>query len=239
MYKTEALALAYTLAKDNDPFRIDMERYSILNWLGSVKGKHILDLACGGGNYSRLLCELGARTVDGVDCSEEMLTVAVNDTPKIMPITYHHCKAEDYQSDSQFDMVFHSYLLNCADSLDTLRGMCDSLFCNLNREGRMLGIIAMLGQYPSGTITYDDFSTDFKGSLSEGASFKIYFSGQDEHIINYNWSRSTYHTALLKAGFSELRWFLPDSNRSSRLTHAQWCNLEDYPVFFGVTGVKP
>ena len=41
------------------PWRICLERYSLLNLLGEVRGKSVLDLACGEGFYSRLIREQG------------------------------------------------------------------------------------------------------------------------------------------------------------------------------------
>lgn len=43
---------------------------------GGVKGKRVLDLACGDGLYSRLLLQLGAADVVGVDLSEGMVKLA-------------------------------------------------------------------------------------------------------------------------------------------------------------------
>ena len=37
------------------PWRTYLERYSLLNLLGEVRGKSVLDLACGEGFYSRLV----------------------------------------------------------------------------------------------------------------------------------------------------------------------------------------
>ena len=52
---------------------IHLERPSAIAALGDISGKRALDLACGTGRYSRLLIELGAASVVGVDISPVMI----------------------------------------------------------------------------------------------------------------------------------------------------------------------
>ena len=59
------------------PWRTYLERYSLLNLLGEVRGKSVLDLACGEGFYSRLVRERGAGRVVGVDWSSGMIGLAI------------------------------------------------------------------------------------------------------------------------------------------------------------------
>ena len=60
------------------PWRTYLERYSLLNLLGEVRGKSVLDLACGEGFYSRLVRERGAGRVVGVDWSSGYCQVKWN-----------------------------------------------------------------------------------------------------------------------------------------------------------------
>ena len=61
--------------EDGDPHRIVLLNPVLLNLLGSVKGKRVLDAGCGEGYLSRKLDRLGAE-VTGVDFSSEMLAMA-------------------------------------------------------------------------------------------------------------------------------------------------------------------
>ena len=57
-------------------FREHVERYTLFELLGDVRGKTVLDLACGDGFYTRLLRQAGAAEVTGVDVSEGMIELA-------------------------------------------------------------------------------------------------------------------------------------------------------------------
>ena len=59
------------------PWRTYIERYSLLKLLGEVRGKSVLDLACGEGFYSRLVRARGAARVVGVDLSSGTIGFAI------------------------------------------------------------------------------------------------------------------------------------------------------------------
>ena len=68
----DAVAKEYKRSK-LAPWRTYIERYSLLKLLGKVRGKSVLDLACGEGFCSRLVRERGAARVVGVDLSSGMI----------------------------------------------------------------------------------------------------------------------------------------------------------------------
>jgi len=58
-----------------DHFREEMNKPAALKMVGNVKGKQLLDLACGEGYNTRILAKKGARVI-GVDFSKEMIKLA-------------------------------------------------------------------------------------------------------------------------------------------------------------------
>ena len=62
--------------------------------LGPVRGRRVLDVACGNGLYARRLSDAGA-TVVAVDFAEEMIHAAVGATRDEAPIDYLHLDATD------------------------------------------------------------------------------------------------------------------------------------------------
>ena len=49
------------------------ESQIVLNFLGDIVGKEVLELGCGAGFYTRLLIESGARHITAVDFSQTMI----------------------------------------------------------------------------------------------------------------------------------------------------------------------
>ena len=71
----DSIALAYQRSTQS-PIRRYVEAYSFFQMLGDVRGRTVLDLACGEGFYSRQLRLRGARRVVGVDISPAMIELA-------------------------------------------------------------------------------------------------------------------------------------------------------------------
>ena len=58
------------------PLRKYVDEYTLFKVLGNIRGKSVLDLACGDGHYTRLVKAKGAATVVGVDISPAMIDAA-------------------------------------------------------------------------------------------------------------------------------------------------------------------
>ena len=68
----DAIAEQYRRSKDS-PLRRHVEAHTFMRLLGDVRGKQVLDLACGEGFYARRIRAAGAERVVGVDVSREMI----------------------------------------------------------------------------------------------------------------------------------------------------------------------
>jgi toxoflavin synthase len=91
-----------------------VERPNVLRSLDHIRGRRVLDLACGTGYYSRIMRQLGAAEVVGVDISGEMIKRAVEiETRSPLEITYHVMDATELPVLGNFDRVNAIYLLNC------------------------------------------------------------------------------------------------------------------------------
>ncbi len=91
----------------NDPSRRDLLDPIILEILGDVSGKRVLDAGCGEGYLSRKLAKLGA-TVTGVELSQGMLSFALEEQNREpLGITFHNANVTSlpFLSDRSFDVV--------------------------------------------------------------------------------------------------------------------------------------
>lgn len=102
---------------ENDPNRRDLLDPIILQILGDVQGKSILDAGCGDGYLSRKLAKLGA-SITGVELSQKMLSYALNEQKRVpLNITYHQadCSSMPFLSTSTFDMVVTNNVIQDVD----------------------------------------------------------------------------------------------------------------------------
>jgi len=107
-----ALELTSHYTPQGDPHREVLLNPVLLELMGSVKGKRILDAGCGEGYLSRILVELGASIV-AVDYSRKMMEIAKERTEDHLDIQYEHGNMEDlnFLKDSSFDIVVSNMVL--------------------------------------------------------------------------------------------------------------------------------
>lgn len=91
----------------NDPSRKYLLDPIILQVLGDVSGKRVLDAGCGEGYLCRKLAKLGA-IVTGVELSPKMLSFALDEQEREpLDITYHHASISSlpFLADRSFDII--------------------------------------------------------------------------------------------------------------------------------------
>src|SRR5262245_30999738 len=115
--------------------------YSFMRHIGQVGGRSILDLACGEGSWARKFKQMGANRVVGVDISEEMLKLAMNEeTQHPLGIEYIHKPVQELGKIGEFDMVTGSLLLHYASTKDQLLQMCQTASDNLKSGERFIAV---------------------------------------------------------------------------------------------------
>ncbi len=145
----DAIAERYTelLATDGVPH--DTAIPVLLDLLGPLAGRRVLDLACGTGRLSRRLAEAGADAVVAVDLSRELLRHAV-DTEWQQPraITYLHDDAQTLGSvgDASLDAV--ACCLALADIADL-----DAVYRAVWRVLRSGGVFAWVVNHPAAPVS--------------------------------------------------------------------------------------
>lgn len=107
------------IAQTND-FRMYYIMPYTLEKLGDVKGKHILDLGCGDGGYSRALAHKGT-FLTSADCSEDMVGYAKNKAEEEgLRIDHHVINANALNGiqKNYYDLVLCSMMLMDVEDLD-------------------------------------------------------------------------------------------------------------------------
>lgn len=187
------------------------EQHSVLRMLEDrVRGKSVLDLACGTGFYTRHIARLGAAQVCGVDVSAEMVAAArAIEERSPLGVRYAvHDVAELPPPERLYDLATAVYLLNYADDVAAMERMCRSVHRCLAPGATF----CILTQAPG--FRFDGPSTDKYGFRYEpvgeaevGPRVRItaLLDPPVTFLTNYP-RREVYATALHAAGFGDLVW---------------------------------
>lgn len=147
-----------------------------LGWItdhaGSLAGKTVLDVGCGGGILAESMAKAGAQ-VTGIDLAQQSLTVArLHGLESGVSVNYQKISAEDMaaQQPAQFDIVTCMEMLEHVPDPGSVVRACANLvkpggwvfFSTLNRNPKsflfaIVGAEYVLRMLPKGTHSYENF----------------------------------------------------------------------------------
>ncbi|HLR30749.1 MAG TPA: bifunctional 2-polyprenyl-6-hydroxyphenol methylase/3-demethylubiquinol 3-O-methyltransferase UbiG [Paenalcaligenes sp.] len=189
-----------------------------LNWIleqvGSLQDKKVLDVGCGGGILSESMAQQGA-DVTGIDLAMRSLKIArLHSLESGVSVEYHHSSAEEFaaQHPEKFDVITCMEMLEHVPNPASVVSACAQLvkpggwvfFSTLNRNPKsflfaIIGAEYVLNLLPRGTHHYESFikpselaraarQADLKIQKINGLSYnplnKIY-SITDDSSVNY------------------------------------------------------
>lgn len=213
MAQYDAIAEAYQDSKQL-PFRMAIERFTLFEALGDVGGTRVLDLACGGGFYTRLLKRAGAAAVTGIDVSAEMIRVAEREeTRDPLGCSYLCRDVADLEVEAgAVDLVVAMYLLHYAGTGEKLLRFLRVCHEALRPCGRIVGFNDNVMRPPRGTVSWIKYGIEKSGPLSapqEGDPIHYRFTNPDGGQFgfhNFFLQPKTYDDAFREAGFQDFRW---------------------------------
>ncbi len=209
----DAIAEQYRRSKDS-PLRRHVEAHTFMRLLGDVRGKQVLDLACGEGFYARRIRAAGAERVVGVDVSREMIELArEQERAEPLGIDYVHADVADLDASralGKFDVVSAAYLLHYAPDESALLRMCANIAQHLRTRGRFVTLNENPDQPPEHFAGYEQygFNKTLEPPLRDGARITYWMiAGRDMFRIRAHWfSRATYERVLTASGFRSVTW---------------------------------
>ena len=168
--------------KGKDHYRDELNNPATFKLIGDVRGRLVLDLACGEGNNTRILARKGAK-VTGVDFSEKLIELAKREEAKEkLGIRYHILDATDLKEFSRN----HFYLVTCFMSLQDIERYKEAISevaRVLKKNGRFIfsmphpcfecGIVKD-GEYISGWI-YEEGTENTAEEKASHMEIKRYF----------------------------------------------------------------
>jgi toxoflavin synthase len=229
----DLIAEQYKRSKQS-PWRTYIEQYTMLELLGDVRGKSVLDMACGEGYYSRVFKRLGARRVVGIDLSSNMIELArASEIQSPLGVEYVVGDAITFEPDEPFDIVAAAYLLNYADTREKLFAMCQAVSRSLRPGGRLVTVNNNPSQSPdrfAATEKYG-FIKSAGEELRAGTpiTYTIFQDGGSFTFDNYFLSIDTHEQALESAGLRHVEWVAPRLSPQWSEDPAYWDDFFDDP----------
>ncbi|MBM3650017.1 MAG: class I SAM-dependent methyltransferase [Alphaproteobacteria bacterium] len=205
------IAAEYAASKQL-PFRWIVEAPTLFQLADDVRGKSVLDLACGEGIYARKLARRGAGPVLGIDLSAAMVERArASEREQPLGIAYRVGDAADLGTVGAFDLVLASYLFNYAQDARQLLAFARTVAANLKPGGRLVGINdnprTALGRF--GSYAAYGFSREVERPQRDGARIRYTFplpDGSSFGFDNFWLAPATYQSVFAEAGLADFRF---------------------------------
>lgn len=209
MQESESLTALYSLTGEM-PHRIHVEAFTFLGVVGDVRGKRVLDAACGHGLYTRLVKKGGAERVVGVDLSEPLLDVARGiEAQEPLGVEYIHGDVTTAPDLGAFDCVTAGWLLPFMQTEEQLEGLARSLRKRLAPGGILAGITSSTDLAADRSV-YRKYAMGIEAppSPGDGDSYTVtMLTDPPFSLTAHFWSPSTVERALTNAGFRGVTWF--------------------------------
>jgi ubiquinone/menaquinone biosynthesis C-methylase UbiE len=218
------------------PWRGFVECFTLMDLIGDLSGRSVLDLACGEGFYTRLIRHSGAARVRGLDLSEGMIALAeAQEARQPLGITYAVADARELSAEDPVDLTVAAYLLNYARTPEELQAMCDGIARSLKPGGRFVTVNTNPALDLTAAPSYRTygFETTAVGQWEEGTPIQWIFHLEDGpfSIENYHLSVAVHEKAFERAGFSEVHWFPPRLSPEALEANdsGYWSTFMDFP----------
>lgn len=244
-YNRGQVAEQYRQAKEQ-PWRSRIETYSFMKLIGDLAGKSVLDVACGGGHFTRRLREAGAARVVGCDISERMIQLARDqEAREPLGIEYRVEDARSLGPQEDFDLVVSAWLLVYAHDRAELASMCQGLARRVRPGGRLVTVTTNPDVYffrPPPDYRKYGFEMTLADRVYEGAPilWTILLDDSSLEIENYYLPISAYESAFRDAGFRDFAVHHPElaAHPQGEDDRAYWADLLNHPIAILIDCVK-
>ncbi len=190
---------------EGDTYHEQVIKPNLLMVLGDIRGKHVLDVACGQGFFSRALHAGGAR-VTGADIAPELVEIA----KKIGPADIHYIVASADRMPLADESFVFAFCVLALQNIKNLSGTLAQVSKLLKKKGEFIVVL----NHPAFRLPrrsqwgFDmDTNTQFRrldGYLSESSHTIQMHPGSNPSATTMTYHRplQTYVTEFAKHGFS-------------------------------------
>lgn len=216
---------------------------SLVEAVGTISGKDVIDLACGSGTVAEMVKNLGAAHVVGVDDSPKMLQIAKTKNQKReLSIEYMLGHVGTLGKVGDFDIVTGGWLLHYAASKEELVAMCQDIAANLKNGG----VFAAVNNNPLNPLADNpkyESKTESVGTFEEGCELEVTYSVGETRIPfkQHYWKQETYEEALRTAGLTDIEWLpiRPSQEGVATMGSDFWQDFLKHPNIVVIRARKP
>ncbi|WP_197158489.1 class I SAM-dependent methyltransferase [Synechococcus sp. CBW1006] len=244
-YDQDQVAQQYQEAKQQ-LWRSRIEEPSLMRLIGDLRGKRVIDAACGEGYFTRRLRQAGAAEVVGFDISERMIELARSqEAHDPLGIAYRVEDARTVVPQQSFDLVVSAWLLVHAQTREELQEFCDGIASRLRPGGRFVTLTTNPDVYffrPRPDYRKYGFEMTLAEHVKGGAPirFTMHLEKADLEIVNYYLPLTEYQEAFRRAGFRDFQLhplhLAPDP--AGRDDRADWEDFLKNPIMILFDCVK-
>eukprot|EP01084_Bolivina_argentea_P318370 552106_1 len=202
---------------------------------------NVVDIACGEGNYSRLISDkFNCNKIIGIDRSESQINLAKEKTnfqlyPNITYICSDLASIDSTKIQNEtFDIALASLVYHYAENKTLLSKYIQSTYNILNNDGIVIGVtdsVKDINKFTQGIFQNNKKLGSvalFKdNTISEGPY--IHKVGYNENAIDFNinlYSYSTYRELFINAGFKSIKFL-----SAKEYVHGYSSNKEEISLF--------
>ncbi len=201
---------------------------AVMELLGDVRGKKVLDYGCGTGKFSRILKDAGAEVV-GVDISEKELAIAKERHPDI---PFYVLSGMPAELDGTFDVAVLIFIITAIPNTTIVESIFNDLKKFLKTHGQL---VLMNSNYEKSAGR--EFLTFSIGDVKQEllASLKV-FLGFDKSLAvdEYFYPREFLFEKLQAAGFAIEKTYEP----LATTTDHPWKDEKVSPPFFLISAIN-
>jgi ubiquinone/menaquinone biosynthesis C-methylase UbiE len=211
---------------------------NLLRLAGDLRGKKVLDLACGQGFFTKALKEAGAE-MSAADISARLVSLAKSNSPK--EIKYYVAPADklDFAAAGEFDLAV------CVLAIQNIKEV-DKVFAELNRTVKTGGRVIIVMNHPAFRIPKNSsWGWDDKNSVQfrrldaymSESSIPIEMNpGQEksEETISFHRPLQYYFKLFAKNGFVVSRleeWISDKKSQPGPRQSAEDLSRKEFPLF--------